>query len=228
MPVQTVILAGGKGTRLRPHTNDLPKPMVPINGKPFLHHLINYLRSFSLNNILLLVGYKAEIIENYFKDGAKMDCSVKYSREEKLLGTGGALKKAEDLIEDEFLLINGDTYLPVDYSDLIANFHRNQTLSTITVYHDEDHRNNIDVDEFKLVTIYDKKNPKGLRFVDAGAIAFKKQALSFIPENRQCSLEEEIFSKFIQMGEMKAFITQNKFYDMGSIEGLKSIEGILQ
>jgi NDP-sugar pyrophosphorylase family protein len=114
--MQVAILVGGLATRLRPLTSSLPKAMLPIKGKPFLEYQVALLNYHNVRDIVLCVGYLKEKIKDYFGDGGKLGVNIQYSEEEELLGTAGALKNAELLLEDEFLLLNGDSYLPVDYA----------------------------------------------------------------------------------------------------------------
>jgi len=228
--MQVVILAGGKGTRLRPLTNNVPKPMVPIKGKPFLQHQMEFIRGFGLKDIVLLVGYFADQIIEYFGDGSKFNLNVQYSKETEPLGTGGALKNAQDQIAKEFLLLNGDTFLPIDYQDLLIHFHRNDTLATITVYNnpEESFKNNIAIGNSGLVVAYNKQESNEMKYVDAGALVLKKDALSLISGQGNCSLEEEIFPLMIDKMEMEAYITCQRFYDIGAIEGIRAVEGVLK
>jgi N-acetyl-alpha-D-muramate 1-phosphate uridylyltransferase len=229
MSIQTVILAGGKGTRLGQITEKIPKPMVPINDKPFILHLLEYLRSFGLDNILLLTGYMAERIEEFFEDGSKYNLSIKYSKEETLLGTGGALKNAHILLNDEFLLINGDTFIPIDYNKLLKTFYTKNTISTMSVYSGLESRfNNAFMDDAGFITRYNKKDPSGLNCVDSGVLVFKKKVLENIPDNCICSLEEQVFNILINQREMSAFVTMKKFYDIGTVQGIKDLEKVLK
>jgi len=230
MNIQTVILAGGKGTRLRPISNLIPKPMVVINGKPFLHHQLEFIKRFGISEVLLLVGYLGEQIRDYFGSGKKFGLKIDYAHEESPLGTGGALKNASDKLAAEFLLLNGDTFLPVDYRKLTDFFCRYRKMGVIVVYDnsEKDAPNNIAVGDANLVISYSKDVSQEMTHVDAGAIVLKKDILTFIPEDSVCSLEEEIFCKLIKKKELVAFITNQRFYDMGSFGGLEVIKGVLK
>ena len=117
--MQVVILAGGLGKRLRPVTEQIPKVMVTVNGKPFLQHVLELLKSQEITDIVLCIGYLGEQVKACFGKGESLGLVIKYSEEKgKLLGTGGALKQTQDLLEDYFLVLNGDTYLPIDYNEL--------------------------------------------------------------------------------------------------------------
>lgn len=228
--MQVVFLVGGKGTRLRPITYDTPKPLVLVNGKPFLQHKLKFIKSFGIINVLLLVGYLNDKIESHFGDGRQFGLNIKYSYEKELLGTGGALKNAEDKLENEFMLLNGDTFLPIDYKKLINYFYEKDKIGTITVYSDPDKiiSNNISIDESNIILDYNKNDSTGMTYVDAGASVYKKEVLNYIPGSRECSLEKEVFPQLIKVKQLIAFPTTQMFYDMGTFEGLKKIENILK
>src|ERR1051325_9126184 len=111
--MQVVILAGGLGTRLWPLTKTGPKPMVPVAGLPYLEHQVRLFEKQSIRDVVMLTGYLGEQIEEYFGDGARWGMSIAYSREQQPLGTGGALREARHLLAETFVLIYGDSYLPI-------------------------------------------------------------------------------------------------------------------
>ena len=117
--MQAVILAGGLGTRLGKLTRAMPKVMIPFHGRPFLYYVIKLLESRGIKDIVICAGYLGEQVGDFFGDGHEMGVNIKYSEEgEKLLGTGGALRRARDMLDSYFLVLNGDTYLPIDYHDV--------------------------------------------------------------------------------------------------------------
>jgi len=120
--METIILVGGFGTRLSHIVSDVPKPMIPVNGKPFLKYLFDYLLKNGVTYIILAVGYKSEIIQKYFGDDYK-GISITYSVENTPLGTGGAIKKALDCCNEKYVfIVNGDTYFDVDLKQM-KDFH---------------------------------------------------------------------------------------------------------
>ena len=204
--IQVVILAGGKGTRLKPLTVNTPKSMMPINGKPFLHHLLNYVKKFRLKNILICGGYLSEAIIDYFGSGKKFGFNIKYSIEKnRLSGTAGALKNAKPYLSEKFILLNGDTYLPIDYTDFIGSALRKNKLGTIIVY---------------------KKNKS--KPVHAGVGLYKKSIIKFIPDNKKFSLEKNLFPILIKKNQLKTYIVNQKFYDIGTPHRLKIIKNLLK
>lgn len=228
--MQVVILAGGRGTRLMPLTNELPKPMVPVQGKPFLEYLLRLIKSFDLRNILILTGYLGKKIEEYFGDGSAFDLKINYSYEKQLLGTGGALKNSEEMLENEFLLLNGDTFFPIDYKELINYFYNKKTIGVISAYANSDNNipYNLSINNLNKVCCFNKKNCKDMTHLDAGAMVFSKEVINFISGGEVCSLEEDILPKLIKVGELIAFTTKQRFYDIGSFEGLELIEQVLK
>lgn len=228
--MQVVILAGGRGERLKPITLETPKPMVIIHGKPFLRHQIEFLKTFGLTEFLLLIGYLGSYIEEYFGDGSKLGLKIRYSYEKELLGTGGALKNAEDKLFSEFLLLNGDTYLPIDYGKLIGQFHLCNKLGMIVAYKNSDRKipSNMRIDGPDSVVGYNKNNSRGMTHIDAGAAVFSRKVLGMIPKDAVYSLQEGLFPELIAQKELAAFPVEQRFYDMGSPDGLKEIEDILK
>ena len=227
--MQAVVLAGGRGTRLRPLTYQIPKSMVLIQGRPFLGYLLEFIKSFGINRVLLLIGYLGEQIEEYFGSGGRLGIKVEYSYEETLLGTGGALKNAASKLAKEFLLLNGDTFLPIDYGELMRCFCGCRKIGVVTASNNTERTvpNNIAVGESDLVLGYNKKDPGGMTHVEAGVMVFKRDVVDIIPKAEICSLEEEVFQRLIGMKELLAFPTDQRFYDMGSPEGLRLAEEAL-
>ena len=229
MILQAVIMAGGKGTRLRPLTHTIPKPMVPVNGRPFLEHLLLQLNAQGFRNILILGGYLADEIVRHFGSGENLELQINYSIEKEPLGTGGALKNAEELLEETFLLLNGDTYLPVDFKTLCGDGVRSGKCLTVSAYKNTEKivPSNLKLANDHLVVRYDKQDEEGLTHVDAGAMVVQKKVLDLIPKDKSCSLEMEIFPELIRAGQMRAFPIAQRFYDMGTFDQLKVMEGLL-
>ena len=222
---QAVILAGGLGTRMRPVTETIPKPMIPVCGKPFLQHQLELLRNNGIERVLLLVSYLGEQIEQYFEHGGSMNMKIGYSYESSPLGTGGALKNAILKLEGKFLLLNGDTFLDVNYAAVVDDFHRHKPQALIVARKSQNMPvpNNLAVSPDGQVTAYQKRNPENMTCTDAGAIVLSRAVLSNIAPGQVCSLEEQIFPKLIQRGEMRAWVTPEPFFDMGSPAGLKAL-----
>jgi NDP-sugar pyrophosphorylase family protein len=214
--MQIVVLCGGLGTRLRPLTEKVPKVMIPFFGKPFLEYVRRVFSAQGFRDFVLLVGYKGEQIEKYYGK------TMVYSYDGKIpLGTGGALKKAQPLlVADEFVLVNGDTYLDMDYHDLIQEFHKSKKLAMMVVYKKRKKRNDVLVKN-GLILRYDKKTRKKVNAVWVGIIIMKKDILKLSPKKKSFSLECEIFPKLIKKKQLAAYLTKNKFYPIGRKEQIR-------
>jgi NDP-sugar pyrophosphorylase family protein len=210
---QAVILAGGLGTRMRPLTETIPKPMLSVAGKPFLEHQLNLLKHHGVRRVLLLVAYLGETIERYFGDGSQFHCQLDYSYEPAPLGTGGGLKLADRLMAE--FSAGRDSALIVAYQ---------RPLGAPAITPADRVPNNLGVLPEGCVTCYRKRNAEGLTHVDAGAIALRKEILGPLPEGKAFSLEEEVYPQLIREGRMRAWRTAEPFYDMGSPEGLAALE----
>jgi D-glycero-alpha-D-manno-heptose 1-phosphate guanylyltransferase len=167
-----VILAGGFGTRLRSVVSEVPKPMAPINGKPFLEILINYWIIQGVNNFILSVGYKHEIIENHFGNNYR-NLDIKYLVEESPLGTGGALIKAISnfKIEQPFLLLNGDTYFEVSLESLEAFHNLKKSAFTFSVFKSNNLERYLGLnvnDEMQVLPVESKEVGNESKFVNGG------------------------------------------------------------
>ena len=231
--MQAAILAGGLGTRLRPLTYRMPKPMILIGNKPFLYYQLKLLKRYGILDVLLLVGYLGQQIEDYFGNGSKLGMRIKYSFEPKPLGTGGSLKLAEELLKNEFFVIYADSYLPINYKKVGQYFKECGKWGLVVAY---DNRvstgvnNNLALDKNLNVIRYKKgtSSKPDLRYVEAGVSLFKKQILRFIQPRKKISLEKEIFPKLIKKRQLLAYVSRQKFYDLGTSKRLKRLKEILR
>mgnify|MGYP001570504964 CR=1 FL=1 len=230
--MQTVILAGGLGKRLMPLTRDIPKPMVPVLGRPFLEYQIRWLRSKGIRKILLLTGYQGDKIQSYFGDGRSLGVVLAYSHEPGPLGTGGSLKLAENKLESSFLLLYGDSFLPMDFGGLIQRFRNADKTGMIVVYDSRQYDTgvpcNICLDKEGFVAGYKKGSMKPYYYIDAGISVFKREVVDLISKKRKVSLEEEIFPRLIKKQELIAYISKQLFYDIGTHERIKRFEEFLR
>jgi len=223
--LQLVILAGGMGTRLRPITDKLPKSMVEVVGKPFLQYQLQLSKRNHIQNIVLCVGYRSDLIRDFFGDGGRFGVNISYSEDgDKLLGPSGALKKASNLLDDEFLLLNGDSYLPIDFSEPITHFKVNHKKALMVAYKNTDlyGLSNIVV-EGGLVKNYDRNRKlKDMVYIDYGLTILRKEVLgSIYPNDRQL---DNLYQDLCKSQELLAFITKVRFYEIGSFKGLYDFE----
>jgi len=225
--IQTVILAGGLGTRMRPHTERVPKPMLPVLGRPFIEHQVELLRDNGMHRFLLLVGYLGEQIEAYLGDGSRYGVEIDYSYEPTPLGTGGALKNAAGKLDHEFMVVNGDTLLEMDYAGLLRRFRESgKSLVIAATRNAPDQPGNLLVSGEGVVLDYSKRRLPGAH-TDAGVAVVGRRALELLPDGRSCSFEEEVIPVLSAKGEALAFTTDRVFFDMGTPAGLAALEAHL-
>jgi NDP-sugar pyrophosphorylase family protein len=231
--IQAAILAGGRGERLRPLTDNIPKPMVQIRGRPYLAYQLDELKRQGIVDVVLLTGYLGEVIEKYFGDGMASGMRVRYSREPSPLGTGGALKLAEPLLAEDFLLIYGDSYLPIRYAEAMERLRATRAEALVAALDNVppvvDVPNNIALGADGFVARYEKGAgaAAGLTHVEAGVAALTRRLLRRIPAGRVASLEQEFFPQLIVGRQLVAFATKRRFYDIGTPSRLKEIEAVL-
>jgi N-acetyl-alpha-D-muramate 1-phosphate uridylyltransferase len=227
LSTQAVILAGGMATRLGELSKQRPKSMIMFEGEPFLGHQLHYLHNHGVQNVLLCVGHLKEQIIEYFGDGHKYDVEITYSCEDRPLGTAGALKNAEHLISDVFFTIYGDSYLSLDFSNAKDYFLNYEKLALMTVYRNSDRYDlsNTSI-ENGFVTRYDKKDRRGLSYIDYGANFFRKEVLKLVPPNQFYPLED-LFQQLIPRRELLALEVDQRFYEIGSYHGLDEFAGYI-
>jgi NDP-sugar pyrophosphorylase family protein len=238
--MQAVILAGGAGVRLRPLTLTMPKSMIDVNGKPFLLYIIEKLKKSGINDLVLCIGYLADKFKEYLGDGRRYGIKISYSVEKEFLGTAGAVKLAEKLITDDFFLINGDTYLAVDYADIHRTFQTTGKLGLMVAYDNQLNvaEANIAIGSDGLVAAYGKhevlrigagaavaleRQAADYRFVDAGVQLFKREVLGLIAPEHFVSFEADIFPCLIKEKQLAVYPTAQRFYDLGTPERLAEI-----
>lgn len=227
---QAVILVGGRGVRLRPLTAKVPKPMVLAAGKPFLEHLILLLKRNGIKRYLLLAGFLGRCIEEYFGNGHKWGVDIAYSFESSPIGTGGALRLGRDKLEEDFFLLFGDSYLPIDYKKMANDFIESKKVASLSVYDNSEDTEvpfNVRLGKNKrIVTVYNKRkdNPASFNYCDAGVIAVDKVVIDLINKEVPNSFEESIYPRLIAEEGLGCHIAENRFYDIGTIERLKTFE----
>ena len=207
------ILCGGLGTRLGDLTRDLPKPMIEIGGRPYLERVIESFAERGLRDFALLTGYKAEVIEEHFGDGAKFGVRIAYSRESEPLGTGGALRQAwrdaRTLLGDRFLLTFGDVLRRFDYDRFVQ-----QHIGNCLAVYPRMSIGNADVAEGYLVR-FDKHAPE-LPYLDAGFSVMLTSTIDILPPTGACSFEEIVYANLAEHGQLEAEIVNHDFYDIGT------------
>lgn len=221
--MQAVILAGGLGTRLAPFTENNPKPLYPVEGKPFVEYLIEQLRDFGITDIVILAGYLAKKLESALGNGARWGVKLRYHVSPVEDETGTRLRKAADLLEKEFLLLYCDNYCPIDFPRLEREFRQNKAKIQITTYSNEDGytKDNLRVGENGRVLIYDKRRKMpNLQGVDIGYALVSKSVLELLPEEN-VNFEAYVYPRLVEQGSLYTTVTEHRYYSIGSWERIE-------
>ncbi len=229
---QCVILAGGKGERLRPLTDSVPKPMAPVNGIPFLDYLLYSMVKSGIRRFLILVGYKSEIIVSRYTNTVGIDIQFSLGSPDEM--TGDRIINAYDRLDDVFLLVYGDNYWPVELSHMWDNYQKLKVGLTTTVFSNIDGTgeygmyNNIVVGKSGNVLKYDKlRQTKEANGVDIGYFLIRKTEL----ENSisgPISFEEHILPIVIAKNELGAYVTNRQYYFITNYSTLNTFESATQ
>jgi NDP-sugar pyrophosphorylase family protein len=230
---KAVILSAGMGTRLGELTRNLPKVMVPIAGKPMLEHHIEWLKQFGVREFCLNLHYLADVISDYFEDGRRWGVSIQYHREERLLGTAGALHGFRSALDETFLVQYGDVFSRLDLARL-ALFHRQHAAAASLVVHPSSHPHDSDivelVGEARIQRIHHK--PGDARFGNLGnAGAYLLEPVVFdhlSPDLREEDFCKHVFPRMLEAGEkLCGYDTDDLLLDVGTPERLARIEETL-
>ncbi len=216
-----IIVAGGLGTRLRPLTETIPKPLIPVHGKPIIEHTILNLKKHGVKNIILSIGYRAELIKEHFQDGEKLGVSISYSIETEPLGTGGAVKLAAANLTAPFILVWGDNLMDIDYGRLQEEYCKNNTpiIMALTPREDVENFGAARLDGNKIMAFIEKpqREEAPSNLINAGAFIIEPKCLNILPEGKS-SLEKDCFEKLAPLGEISAFVHDGQWFPTDTLE----------
>ncbi len=227
--IDVMILCGGFGKRLQTIIKDIPKPMAKIKHRPFLDILIDFIASYGFKRFILCTGYKADVIERYYSQRYN-NLIIEFSREEKPLGTGGAIKNAENYIESSpFLVVNGDSFCKINLKEFVDFHFKRDALISIAV-------TNKDIcDDYGVITINDlqrivefNEKTKGYKnhLINAGFYLLQREAFSLMPKKNNFSIERDFFPQIIKRN-LYAFETQESVTDIGTPERYEKAKHLL-
>jgi len=225
-----VILAGGLATRLRPLTDKIPKSLVEVAGRPFLEHQITLLRKNGISEIFLCVGYLGEMIEELFGNGEQFGIQIIYSYDgDKLLGTGGAIKKLLPMLPEDFFVLYGDSYLPIDYQAVATHFRASGKPALMTVFRNDDawDRSNVWFEQGNIRRYSKTERLPQMRYIDYGLTACSQPIFENYPADEPFDLAI-VLEKLSQRGELAGYEVHQRFYEVGSHEGLEDLDRLLR
>lgn len=223
--MKALILAGGKGTRLAPEVTDIPKPMAEVAGRPFLEWQIDFLTEYGISDIVLSVGYKDGVIREHFGDGTEFGVNIEYAEESEPLGTGGAVENARPALagEDDFLVLNGDTYLDVDLAAFVEFHRQNPGIATIALSRIENTQKGGFVKlngRDQIEKFVEEEREGGL--VNGGIRAFDAELFSHMPDQTKFDLSD-VCEDLSGRDEMYGYLTEGYFKDIGTPERYREI-----
>jgi len=216
--VEAIILAGGLGTRLRKMVPDVPKSMALINGKPFLEYQLNYLKNAGIDKIVLSIGYKGAIIQNYFKDSFN-GMEIRYAVEKKPLGTGGGVKNAlKSVNSDDVLVLNGDTMFNIDLSKVfVFQQHTKPDLIIALRYVTNVNRyGSVEIDDdLRIIDFIEKNSREGFGYINGGIYLINRKFFASLHLPDVFSLEKDCFEKVFLTHDLYGFPCEGYFLDIG-------------
>jgi N-acetyl-alpha-D-muramate 1-phosphate uridylyltransferase len=220
------ILAGGLATRLGPLTQKIPKSLIPIAGEPFLAHQLRLLQKNGIQHVILCVGHLGEMIQQAIGNGAAFGLTIEYSYDGPTLqGTAGAIRTALPKLGESFFVVYGDSYLPCDYPAVAQEFARSGKPGLMTVFRNEGQWDTSNV-EFKngRILAYSKthRTPR-MHYIDYGLGVFKTEAFA----RSQATDLADVYSDLLRTGDLAAAEVHQRFYEIGSLAGIKEMETFL-
>lgn len=216
------ILVGGLGTRIRPVTENIPKSMVEISGKPFLHWQVDLLKKSGVKNIVFCTSYKSQIIEEYFGNGSSHGVSIRYSHDgEKQLGTGGAIVNAIPMLGEMFMVLYGDSYLPINYALVEGYFLKSNKPAVMTIYQNKDkyEASNVIFNEGILKKYSKNEKLSEMNYIDFGLSFFKSSIFDDYCHLKNFDLSI-VFKDLSEKGLLGGFPVDSRFYEVGSFQGI--------
>lgn len=228
--IKTVIMAGGKGTRIADIINDVPKPMIKIENKPVLEHIIECLKLQGYTEIIITISYLGDTIKNYFKDGKDFGVSIEYFNEEKPLGNAGALYEIKDKLTEDFLLLNADSIINVDF-DRLVSYHKEKNAYATILTHPTTHPEDcglVVVDEDNVVTNWLTKEDERPEYfknrVNSGIHVINKKLLDKRPDTEKVDLDRQILKPLTREGKLFAYDSPEYVRDMGTPERFEMVK----
>ena len=225
IPSKAVLLVGGRGTRLRPLTDKIPKALLQVQGKPVTEHLFNLLKKYGIRDVILCVGYLKDKIKEYFEEGSDFGVNINYVEENEPLGTAGPLKLAKKHLKESFIVSNGDELKDINIPRMFRLHKRKNALVTIalTTVDDPTHYGVARLDGSRIVEFVEKPSNPPSNLINAGFYILEPEVIDMIPDGFSM-LEKDVFPKLAKMGRLRGFPFAGQWFDIGNIERYKIAE----
>ncbi len=224
-----IILVGGTATHLRPLTEEIPKALVNVGGQPFIAQQLRLLHSHGIVHVVISACYRGEMIRDFVGDGDRFRMKIEYVFDgDHPLGTGGAVRRALNMMDGSFFVLYGDSYLPCDYSGIQEFFKVSNRPGLMTVYHNQNQwdASNVEIAGNRIVAYDKKKKTPRMEYIDYGLGVFKPDAFASVPEGQPADLAD-IYQKLVKDHSLLAYEVKQRFYEIGSFEGLRELDELL-
>ena len=221
MKLSLVILAGGLGKRLGQITKKVPKALIDISGKPFISRQLDYLKHQGFQNIIICTSYQGDKIRNFVGDGSKFKLNISYSDDgDKLLGTGGSIKKASKKLKKDFFILYGDTFLPINFSLVEKAFFEEGKPALMTILKNIDQWDKSNAYFENKRVSYNKKNPtKDMNYIDYGLTVVNNSIFNDFPDEQSFDIAD-VYEKLSKNKLLAGYEVKERFYEIGSKNGL--------
>ena len=225
IPSKAVLLVGGKGTRLKPLTDKIPKALLKVQGKAVTEHIFDLLKKYGIRDVILCVGYLKEKIKDYFGDGSRFGMNIVYVEEDGPLGTAGPLKLAKKYFKESFIVSNGDELKSINIPRMFRLHRRKGALGTIalTTVEDPSHYGVARLDGSRIIEFVEKPLHPPSNLINAGFYILEPEIIEMIPDGFSM-LEKDIFPKLAKMSRLRGFPFAGQWFDIGTIERYKLAE----
>ena len=229
MSLPIAILAGGLATRLHPETLEIPKSLLKINNRAFIDYQLDQISSQGFENVVLCLGHKSDYIIDHVGNGNKFNLNIEFSVEDRPLGTGGAIKNALHFLGENFGILYGDSYLPIDLNQIVSTFTNSRKLALMTIY---ENLGRFDTSNVRFTSegslVYSKRETNfKMNYIDYGFSVVNRKAFKHIPSNIFYDLSE-LWEKLSKSNELLGKIVHERFYEIGSREGIVDFENFLK
>jgi NDP-sugar pyrophosphorylase family protein len=223
MTMPVVILAGGLATRLRPITEQIPKSLVEIAGEPFISRQLKYLEQQGIKKVTLCIGYLGGMVQSVVGDGSQFGLDITYSLDGvKLLGTGGAIKKALPFLDETFFVLYGDSFLPINFVKVEEKFAASLKPALMTILRNSNQwdKSNVSYIEGELIK-YDKESPSSdMAYIDYGLGVLSKKLFDAYEQDEPFDLSQ-VYKNLSLKSDLEGYLVNKRFYEIGSHQGLK-------
>lgn len=225
--MRAIILAGGEGTRLRPLTYNLPKALIPVQGKTLTEHVIDVLKKLDIDEVILSIGYMADKVKDYFGDGSKFNLKIAYAVEKEPMGTAGPLILLPK-INETFIMVNGDNLFNLDFKKMLELHKKNKATATIALTKVEDvsHYGVARLEGEKILEFIEKpkKEEAPSNYINSGYYILEPEVFDIVKGKDFAMMEKDIFPKLAKEGKLFGYKDDSQWFDTGTLENYEKVK----